>query len=62
MINIILIGGLSQILIGVILGIIFVVLPRRRNNLATAASIFIVIGIFQIVFGTFLQVVGLYGN
>lgn len=62
MINIILIGGLLQTLIGLILGIIFVVLPRRHNNLAIGASIFISIGIFQILLGAVLQVVGFYGN
>jgi hypothetical protein len=56
------IGGIFQLLIGIIFGIIFIVLPKRKKILATLGSIFIGSGILQIVFGMILWRLSLYVN
>jgi heme/copper-type cytochrome/quinol oxidase subunit 4 len=62
MTNIILIVGWVQILIALILSLVFILLPKRHDNLAIAALTFAAIGVYQIIFGAFLWVVGPYGS
>jgi len=56
------IGGMFQLLIGIILVIIFIVLPKRKEILAAWGSGFIIIGIIQMIFGALLWVVSSYAN
>jgi len=56
------IGGIFQLLIGIILGTIFIILPKRKEILAVLGSGFIVVGIVQVIFGTLFWVVNLYVN
>jgi len=56
------VGGIIQIIIGIVLGIIFVFLSKRKEILAILGSGFIIIGIIQIVFGILIGAVSSYVN